>query len=190
MASTGCFGSGRSLFVCLGLALTWDDALECLKWAEEMQATVAEMRAWRRAQRGEDLTAEAVEEEAIRYVPTEAESVHDPAEFSAPGRGDHRPAAGDAPNDRTALTGVARQAADAIDRANAIVSTLNSDDRTMLATALDETSSALHFELLQKLYLRYPGLPGKAQAGTAPRHDRKEQAPHIADSNLSPQVLA
>ena len=49
-------------------------------------------------------------------------------------------------------------AADAIDRANAIVSTLNSDDRALLATPLDEISSALHFELLQKLYLRYPGL--------------------------------
>ena len=28
----------------------------------------------------------------------------------------------------------------------------------MLATPLDKISSALHFELLQKLYLRYPGL--------------------------------
>lgn len=50
------------------------------------------------------------------------------------------------------------EAADAIDRANAIVSTLNSDDRALLAAPLDEISSALHFELLQKLYLRYPGL--------------------------------
>jgi hypothetical protein len=50
------------------------------------------------------------------------------------------------------------EAADAIDRASAIVSALNSDDRALLATPLDEISSALHFELLQKLYLRYPGL--------------------------------
>jgi hypothetical protein len=50
------------------------------------------------------------------------------------------------------------EAADAIDRANAIVSTLDSDDRAFLATPLDEISSALHFKLLQKLYLRYPGL--------------------------------
>ena len=50
------------------------------------------------------------------------------------------------------------EAADAIDRANAIVSALNSDDRALLATPLDEISSALHFKLLQKLYLRYPGL--------------------------------
>lgn len=50
------------------------------------------------------------------------------------------------------------EAADAIDRANAVVSTLNSEDRAFLSTPLDEVSSALHFELLQKLYLRYPGL--------------------------------
>ena len=50
------------------------------------------------------------------------------------------------------------EAADAIDRVNAIVSTLGSDERALLATPLDEISSALHFELLQKLYLRYPGL--------------------------------
>ena len=54
------------------------------------------------------------------------------------------------------------EAADAIDRANAIVSTLDSGDRALLAKSLDEISSALHFELLQKLYLRYPGL---AEAG-------------------------
>lgn len=39
-------------------ALTWDDAAECLQWADENQATVAEMKAWRRAVRGEDLAAE------------------------------------------------------------------------------------------------------------------------------------
>ena len=50
------------------------------------------------------------------------------------------------------------EAADAIDRASAIVSTLDSEDRAMISAALDEISSALHFEVLQKLYLRYPGL--------------------------------
>lgn len=38
-------------------ALNWDDAAECLQWAQETGASVAEMRAWRRAQRGEDLSA-------------------------------------------------------------------------------------------------------------------------------------
>ncbi|RMG32862.1 MAG: hypothetical protein D6725_16800 [Planctomycetota bacterium] len=37
------------------VALNWDDAAECLAWAEENRATVAEMRAWRRMQHGEDL---------------------------------------------------------------------------------------------------------------------------------------
>src|SRR3954447_26418874 len=30
-------------------ALNWDDAPECLQWADENQSTVAEMKAWRRA---------------------------------------------------------------------------------------------------------------------------------------------
>jgi hypothetical protein len=50
------------------------------------------------------------------------------------------------------------EAADAIHRASAIVSTLDSDDRALLEKPLDDISSALHFELLQKFYLRYPGL--------------------------------
>ena len=58
----------------------------------------------------------------------------------------------------TQIRSLLLEAADAIDRANTIVSTLDSDDRALLATPLDEISSALHFELLQKLYLRYPGL--------------------------------
>lgn len=42
-------------------ALEWEDAQLNLAWADEMQATVAEMRAWRRAQRGEDLTIDPEE---------------------------------------------------------------------------------------------------------------------------------
>jgi len=41
------------------VALTWADSAECLAWADENQATVAEMKAWRRMQNGEDLTVEA-----------------------------------------------------------------------------------------------------------------------------------
>ena len=33
----------------------WDDRLECLRWAVEAKATVAEMKAWRRAKNGFDL---------------------------------------------------------------------------------------------------------------------------------------
>jgi hypothetical protein len=63
----------------------------------------------------------------------------------------------------TQIRSLLLEAADAIDRANAIVSTLDSDDRAFLSTPLDEVSSALHFELLQKLYLRYPGLAEEAE---------------------------
>ncbi len=35
-------------------AVAWDDAPECLQWAEDNESTVSEMRAWRRASRGED----------------------------------------------------------------------------------------------------------------------------------------
>lgn len=44
------------------VAVNWDDSSECLQWANEMDATVAEMKAWRRAQRGDDLTEPAEEE--------------------------------------------------------------------------------------------------------------------------------
>jgi hypothetical protein len=63
-------------------ALTWDDAPECLQWADENQATVAEMKAWRRALRGEDLTLDAVDDEwGVAYVPSDAVAVKDPGEF-------------------------------------------------------------------------------------------------------------
>ncbi len=67
------------------VALNWDDAEECLQWAEENHATVAEMRAWRRALRGEDLTTEAPEwDEAeafpVRSLPTEPTAVQLPDE--------------------------------------------------------------------------------------------------------------
>lgn len=41
------------------VALNWDDAPECFQWAEENEASVAEMKAWRKAQHGEDLTVES-----------------------------------------------------------------------------------------------------------------------------------
>lgn len=47
------------------VAIQWDDATDCLSWACEMQATVAEMKAWRRAQRGEDLSEPSVPPESM-----------------------------------------------------------------------------------------------------------------------------
>jgi hypothetical protein len=73
-------------------ALNWDDAPECLQWADENQSTVAEMKAWRRALRGEDLTVDAIEDDwgappAIAFVPSEGVPVRDPREF---GSGDRK----------------------------------------------------------------------------------------------------
>lgn len=69
-------------------ALNWDDAAECLQWADEMQATVAEMKAWRRAQLGEDLSEQALEdppfaESAIEYLTPTAGFVRDPSDEPA-----------------------------------------------------------------------------------------------------------
>jgi hypothetical protein len=68
-------------------ALTWDDAPECLQWADENQATVAEMKAWRRALRGEDLTTESADEwGVVTFLPAETVPVKDPAAFGEPDR--------------------------------------------------------------------------------------------------------
>ena len=65
------------------LALTWPDAPEVLQWAAENQTTVAEMRAWRRLQHGEDLTEDDEVEQwddgsLVSFVPTEPTAVYDP----------------------------------------------------------------------------------------------------------------
>ncbi len=76
-------------------ALNWDDAADCLQWAEETQATVAEMKAWRRALRGEDLTSEPEasepQSEHISYLSGERAYVQDPSGFSMGSDGSRRP---------------------------------------------------------------------------------------------------
>lgn len=57
------FGKTRHLYLNLRwahffAALEWDDAEKNLSWADQNIATPAEMRAWRRACRGEDLTVD------------------------------------------------------------------------------------------------------------------------------------
>lgn len=68
------------------IALTWDDAPECLQWAEENEATVAELKAWRRAINGEDLSISEPFEEypvdsEVAFVSDEPISVKDPSEY-------------------------------------------------------------------------------------------------------------
>lgn len=89
-------------------ALTWDDAAECLQWAEEIKATVAEMKAWRRAQRGEDLS-QASAEEPYSILLGETAVVKAPTDLSADearrGDGGRTSSSSEVPT----MSGVARQ---------------------------------------------------------------------------------
>lgn len=76
------------------VALNWEDATKSLNWADENEATVAEMRAWRRAQNGEDLFAEPEEAYSEWAAPLVMDTsdmpmstVQDPAGFTPPGQG-------------------------------------------------------------------------------------------------------
>ena len=61
-------------------SINWDDASDCLQWAQDVQAGVAEMKAWRRAQRGEDLTTQAIDE-AFDGLPSEPALAREAAPF-------------------------------------------------------------------------------------------------------------
>ena len=79
------------------VALNWDDAPECLQWADENGATVAEMRAWRRASRGEDLT-EPSEESPLADDPSIGRLAAIPSDVRSPDDADgerRRPTPGD-----------------------------------------------------------------------------------------------
>ena len=96
-------------------ALNWEDAGGCLRWAEDMKATVAEMKAWRRAQRGEDLSADPISDEIAQFIPAQVEVVQDPAQFAAGGRrvaGGSNIQSGGNDLNPAPLAGVARELAD------------------------------------------------------------------------------
>ena len=63
--------------------------------------------------------------------------------------------------DRIKATEIAshlNDAAEAIDRASAVISALDQPDRAALAVPLGDIVSALHFQLLRAVYDRYPDL--------------------------------
>jgi hypothetical protein len=61
-------------------AINWDDAADCLQWADDVHAGVAEMKAWRRAQRGEDLDTPAMDD-ALDGLPSEPAIAREAAPF-------------------------------------------------------------------------------------------------------------
>lgn len=77
------------------VALNWNDAPECLQWAQENQTTVAEMKAWRRAQNGEDLSQQdddgfdewAADLSTLNLSSDQAHAVRDPDDFQSGGDG-------------------------------------------------------------------------------------------------------
>jgi hypothetical protein len=76
------------------VALTWNDAPECLQWALENEATVAEMKAWRRSMHGEDEAEESFSGDwgtaPVEYVSNDVRPVRDPDNFDGPGNSSPR----------------------------------------------------------------------------------------------------
>lgn len=101
------------------VALNWDDAEDCLTWAQDADATVSEMRAWRRAQRGEDLFAESSEGYSEWAAPLGMDTsemplsrVIDPSQYAASGTGDRAGLASAARPAAATMDAVARDAGD------------------------------------------------------------------------------
>jgi hypothetical protein len=146
------------------VALGWDDASECLQWAEDMSATVAEMRAWRRAQRGEDLSA-AEEPEAAYAL---ASSDPPPSTLnSQPVHADDLEERGSretqyAPFSNTAR-GPARSSEDARPEADASELIYK-----RIACSLEKCGEALSAQLIEE----FPSLPYKLQERVTAAIDR------------------
>jgi hypothetical protein len=96
-------------------ALTWDDAAECLRWADDMHSTIAEMKAWRRAQRGEDLNEPSTDEAPpfdplLEFMSAESRPVRDYEDGDSAGRPRDRRESDGERESRTVASTVARQA--------------------------------------------------------------------------------
>ena len=104
------------------VALNWDNAPECLQWAEENQTTVAEMKAWRRSLQGEDLSDQTPIDEwgidpNISFVPSQSIPVRDPQDLATTASVGSSPGSAGAPDQerRETATAVAREAGNAGD---------------------------------------------------------------------------
>ena len=96
------------------VALNWNDAPECLQWALENEATVAEMKAWRRTMHGEDADTEAPSADwggsPVSYVSTDVRPVRDPDEFGEGQGGGVRSASASPSSEMATMAGFAREA--------------------------------------------------------------------------------
>jgi hypothetical protein len=97
------------------VVINWDDAAECLQWANEMDATVAQMKAWRRAQHGDDLTQPAHEEPPFSLAPEYLSAgmgvVQNPDDFPHDGRERASRGEGDSDEESLAVASAARESA-------------------------------------------------------------------------------
>ncbi len=97
------------------VALNWDDAPECLQWAQENSASVAEMKAWRRAMHGEDLTQPSTDDWGndltIHMEQPQPTEVRDPEDFGGSGesRAEASPDSAGNPSDQQVVSAVARE---------------------------------------------------------------------------------
>lgn len=150
-------------------ALNWDDAPECLQWAGDMQATVAEMKAWRRAQHGEDLTTPAEEEEpvspSVELLMPEAGVVRElsPVGAAAAARGGvERPSAGPRPDGSTVVEAARESSSesgyapfgksargDASGKTSSATDTSSEHALKRIANALERCDAALTPDVLQ-----------------------------------------
>lgn len=102
------------------VAVAWADAAECLQWADENEATVAEMKAWRRTMHADDAEQPANDmppiawagDPTISFVPSETTFVREPETPDSGGRqvSGGSPVAGGSVRERTeTVGGIARE---------------------------------------------------------------------------------
>lgn len=95
------------------VALNWDDSPECLQWAQENEASVAEMKAWRRAMHGEDLTQPSTDDWgnnlAIEIDGPQSTEVKDPDDFGTGIKSSGSTASGSSSEQQPVVASAARE---------------------------------------------------------------------------------
>jgi hypothetical protein len=145
------------------ISLNWDDAPECLQWAEENQATVSELKMWRRAMHGTDAVDDSPPDPwggdpSISFLPTTPvavrdvdESTGDPAERSRPDSEGER---ADKSRIETAYAPFRSNAGSAPETTNTEGASGNIDAEQLLkrmTTALERINKALTPEFLESV---------------------------------------